>query len=321
MNKFIKELAQPVKTGEETNYAVIIIDGNKQYGLFDVSSDEATQESLKKMATNIEDVPYEILTVAMGVVNTIHMSKTGSEWPLFIDIPALDDNTIQNENIDWKEYELTQKNANRPGVVYNGQFLPLDKKANVEAAADLLAERAKDFRGIDRVKFATAIKSAAERLKIKVNDTVEKYAYGTLNPDFYDLMDQRIEVAKDYPETKKLLEEIKTDAPTMMVDKVAEVLDVIDRMLPFSVKFATQHTLGSDRPMFFSSISVPDAFDTVYGKQVRPRTFVEKVANLDNEKLGQYFTPVFVEKLKADPEDIINRATPAVKSKLRQLIA
>ena len=240
MNKLISEIAKPVKIGSEQNYAVIIADGKNRYGLFDVSTPEEAEKSLNKIAMNEDNIPVELLHAAMGVINTMYMSKTGSEWPLFINVPSRDTNVIDNTEVDWTEFELTQKNANRTGVIYNNVFLPLDSKSNVKAAADLLDQRKEDFTGLDRVKFASAISQQAEKYKVETNDTVKKYAFGTLNPDFYELMDERIKIAKDYEETKVLLDKLREDASVMSPDKVAEALEVTDHMLPFSMKFVTQ---------------------------------------------------------------------------------
>jgi hypothetical protein len=319
MNKLISEIAQPVKASAEQNYAVIIADGNNRFGLFDVSTPEEAEKSLNKIATNEDNVPVEILQAAMGVINTLYMTKTGSEWPLFINIPSRDTNVINNSEVDWTDYELTQKNASRPGVIYNNVFLPLDSKSNVKAAADLLDQHKEEFAGLDRVKFASAITQQAEKFEVSVNDTVKKYAFGTLNPEFYELMDERIKIAKDYEETKSLLETLRSNAPNTVPDKIAEALEVTDHMLPFSMKFVTQEKLGSNRPMFYAGINVPDAFNTVYGVQIRPKTLVEKVAGLSDDQLDPYFSKVFVEKLREDPEGVINQATPTVMKTLRNI--
>ena len=319
MNKLISDIAQLVKEGEENNYAVIIADGTKRYGLFDVSTPKEAEESLKKIAVNNENIPPELLDVAMGVINTLYMSKTGSEWPLFVNVRAREDNLIDDSDVNWIDYELIQKNANREGVVYNNIFLPLDTKSNVKAAAELLEEGKNIFIGIDRVKFASAIATQADKLKVEINETVLKYAFGTLNPDFYELMDERIKLADGYEDTQKLLKSIREDAPTMTVDKIAEALEVTDHMLPFSMKFATQVKLGSERPIFSSKMNVPDAFNTAYGVQVRPKTLVEKIAGLPDESFKPFFTKVFVNKLREDPKNTINRATPTVMATLRNL--
>lgn len=320
MNKLISDVAKLVKVAEEQNYAVIVADGKDRYGFFNVSTPKHAEESLKKLATNDDNIPQEIIVTAMGVINTMYMSKTGSEWPLFMNVEPIDDNVLNNDQINWDNYELIQKNANREGIVFGDTFLPLDTKSNVKAASDLLASHHDKFGGIDRVKFASKISTQATKFGIKVGDVVEKYAYGTLNPDFYELMDNRINVAKDYSETRTLLENIKTDASSMSTNKVAEALEVTDRMLPFSMKFAAQIKMGSDRPMFYSGINVPDAFNTVYGVQIRPKTLVEKIANISDEKLAIHFSDVFIEQLRESPKEMIDRATSTVMTTLRNIV-
>lgn len=319
MNKIVSDISQIVKEGEEQNYAVIITDGKNKHGLFNVSTAKEAEETLKKVAVNDDNLPLEIINMAMGVINTLYMSKTGSEWPLFNNVQALEDNVLANSDIDWTDCELSQKNAERQGVVYNGTFLPLDTKANIKAAADLLAEWKDSFSGTDRIKFASAIVDQADKLNAEINETVLKYAFGTLNPEFYNLMDERIKIAEGYDDTQKLLISIKNDAPAMDVEKVADALEVTDHMLPFSMKFATQVRIGSARPIFSSSIDTPDAFNTVYGVQIRPETFIEKVSGISDEKLSTRFTKVFINKLRDDTEGVINRATPTVVATLRNL--
>ena len=64
---------------------------------------------------------------------------------------------------------------------------------------------------------------------------------------------------------------------------------------------------------------MPDAFNTVYGVQIRPKTLVEKVAGLTDDQLNPYFSKVFVEKLREDPEGVITKATPTVMKTLRNI--
>lgn len=320
MNKIISKIAQSIRIDEEQNYAVVIANGKERYGLFNISTPKEAEDSLKKVAMNEDNIPDEILEVAMGVMNTVYMSKSGSEWPLFINVVPRDTNLLDNNSIDWNSYELIQKNANRKGVVYNKVFLPLDTKTNIKSACELLEEHKKNFSGIDRVKFASAIAEAATEFKIQVTDIVTKYAFGTLNPDFYELMDERIEIAKDYPETQTLLKNIREDASSLSTDKVAEALEITDGMLPFSMKFVKQVKLGSNKPGFYAGINVPDAFNTVYGVQIRPKTIIEKVANLSDEKLGIYFSEVFIEKLRNDPQGVIDRAPATVMKTLRNMV-
>lgn len=321
MNKLIEKLAHKVKAGEEHNYAVVVTDGVNRHGLFDISDDDKLQDSINKLAISKDKLPVEICAVAMGVINTVYMSKTGKEWPLFINMPPLETNLIDSRDINWTSFELAQKTADEVGFLYHDKFLPLDSKANIKAACSLLETYATRFDGKTRVKFANAICKEAKKLGVEVNGAVDKYATGTLNPQFYDLMDERIKIAQDYPETVEVLKQIMEDAAVMKTEKVADAMVVVDMMLPFSMKFGGKAgVFGSDRPMFFSKIAVPDAYNTVFGFSERPLTFSERVALIDDEKLGAIFSDVFIKKLREDPETMVKNAAPQVRTALMEMV-
>ncbi|NHZ86766.1 MAG: hypothetical protein GWP19_12970, partial [Planctomycetia bacterium] len=180
MNKLIEKFAHKVKAGEGHNYAVVVTDGVNHHGLFDISDDDKLQDSINKLAINKNELPVEIYATAMGVINTVYMSKTGEEWPLFINMPPLETNLIDSQDVNWTSFELVQKTANKAGFLYGDKFLPLDSKANVKAACSLLETHEARFDGKTRVKFANAISKEAKKLGIDVNEVIDKYATGTL---------------------------------------------------------------------------------------------------------------------------------------------
>ena len=319
MRKFFKHAKKIEEPREIQKYAAVISkNGREFFGLFDISSKKAFQEAIVKLAENHEEYPDDIRAVAMGVINTEYMNKYGSNLPLFYGIPCLKDNIIDLNEI--AEIEKTSE-ENRFGYVLNDIFLPLDNAANIKAASDLLEEHTSKFDGLDRVKFASKIKVAARKHNVKTNKIVEKYASDQINLDFYELMDQRIKIAENYPETLKVLQKIRKDAPSKEPIKIAEELVVVDNMLPFSMKMAKESSavLGSDSPRFYSSINVPDAFETVFGVVERPLRFHEKVASLDREKLATVFSDVFIDRLMENPRDVIDRASPEVVLTLKEL--
>lgn len=320
-NNLMKKLAHIVKPDELQKYAVVIVDGGDHYGLYDISSDDGLQSSINKLAINEDGLPEIVRAIAMGVINTVYMAKTGSRWPLFIGAPVLDDNRIAAGEVDWTEFELKQKNADKVGFIYNGIHLPLDTPVNINAACDFMNKYGDQFEGSERVKFANEIVTQAEKHGTQVGNEVEKYASNSLNPLFYELMKERIKLVEDYPETLNVLKQVYEDAAVVSVDKTAESLQAVDAMLPFSMKYGSNGLIGSDRPRFYSMINIPDAYEVVYGVHERPLTFVEKVANLDDKKLKTIFSDVFIERLRTDPERTVKNAAPQVKIVLTELVA
>lgn len=322
MNDLINKIAEEVKPGEELKFAVVVDDLGKRYGIYDISTDEGLKTATEKLVANKDNLPAEIRDVALGVINTHFMTKNGSEYPLFTHVVPLDVNVIDSNAIDWSSYWHAAETEKRAGHLFNGKFLPLDTPVNIKAAADFFEGNAKRFPGKERIKFATAIKKNSRKNNIPVTDTVEKYAFGTVNPDIYDLIDDRIKLASDYPETRAALEKIKEDANVVPVEKTAEALDVVDHMLPFSMAFEKHGSgvLGSRSPVFYSTIDVPDAYETAYGVQARPETLAERAAKIPEEKLGSVFTEVFILNLKKNPEFVIKTATPEVVSTLKSMI-
>jgi len=321
MNEQITKIAQEVAPEFGLSFAVVVKEAGKRYGLYDISTEDGFKTATEKLVLDTDHLPAEVRGVAFGVLNTHFMTKNGSEYPLFMNVIPLDTNEIDTGEIDWAAYGEREKSASKPGYMFNGVFLPLDTRANVRAASDLMDKNSEKFPGKDRIKFATAIKRQGAALKVKTSDVVEKYAYGTVNPEIYKLLDDRIKLACDYPETRAALEKIREDANTVPVDKTAGALEIIDGMLPFSVSFEKKgHVLGSQRPIFFSTVRVPDAYETAYGVQIRPATLEEKVAMIPDEKLMKVFTGAFVSKLRGDLSTVIKTAAPQVISTLKSLI-
>ncbi|MFA7710498.1 MAG: hypothetical protein WCY30_05290, partial [Candidatus Neomarinimicrobiota bacterium] len=217
MQEFLKH-AEKIGRNDIEKYAAVVVVGNELYGFFNISDNDNFQKSVEKIAMDAENYPDEVRSLAMGIMNTEYVNKTGSAWPLFLGIPMIDTNVINISEIN----EVKKVASNSDGYLMgNGVFLPLDTSANIDAAGNLLNEYASRFDGIERVKFAQAIVKAADKLKVAVHDKVAKYASPNLNPDFYKLIDERIKFAESYPETINILKKIKSESATMTPDKVA----------------------------------------------------------------------------------------------------
>lgn len=312
------------KVAEEAmqKYAVILQDSLTRtfYAFVQIPDDGNLKEPVTKLANWIGMLPPEMDTIAKGVLNNLFMIKEGSELPIFAGYPALDDNLVKVDEIDWESFNQVQKAVERVGFSYNDKFLPLDTRANIKAASELLGRYSQEFSGRDRVVFATKIARQAEKLGVSIGDTVIKYASEQLNPDFYELLDIRLKAAENYPETLAVLRDLQQNAPALEVDKIALVMEVIDCMPPFSLKFGEVKTLGSDRPFFSTVYHIPDAYTAVYGKVIIPRTLAEKVAAIPDEKLAERFSPVFISKLREDVAGAMERSTPQVREILRGMI-
>ncbi|GAJ05792.1 unnamed protein product, partial [marine sediment metagenome] len=186
-------------TEESMNkFAVILRDRtNRLYHAFvEIPEDGNLAAPAAKLALHMGLFPQEMSAVAKGVLNTLFMAKEGSATPLFADTDSVRSNILDINDIDWEAFDVSQKQADRPGYTYNDTFLPLDTKANIKAAAEMFGEYANRFDGYNRVEFATKIAQHAKAAGIEVPEEVTKYAAGSLNPEFYDLMSVRIKAAE-----------------------------------------------------------------------------------------------------------------------------
>lgn len=313
----LQKVARAISVDEEDDYAVVLRHGEDRVGLFDISSKDKLSETVDLLVKHAAEIPDEVLYYAIGNVNLAYMTKEGADWPLFLNGPTMEENLLDVRDVSWEKEAETEKQ----GYWYNGRLLPLDTHANIKAASEFFGNHLDRFSGLERIEFASAIKEAAEaQADLKVGYQVDRYASQEVNKDLPALVSRRIKLAESYPETQTVLQSLQENLGQMEPLKVAEVLAVVDTMMPFAAKFEKTATVGGGRPALVGRIDVPDAFESVFGESKRPLSFAEKAARLSDEKLAEAFSPVFIERFREDPEGTIKTAAPKVKSLLQELV-